>query len=423
MNSRAIAGSRTLRAFRHRNYRLFFGGQLISLIGTWMQSVAQAWLILTLTNDPFMLGLVSAIQWLPVLFLGLFGGIVADALPKRRTLIATQVSMMALAAILGVLVQLEAIEIWMILVIAFLLGLANAVDMPVRQAFAVEMVGRDDVVNAVALNSAMFNMARIVGPAVAGLCIAAFGLAAAILLNAASFLAVIVGLLIMRDEELASPPLLPRPRSVRAVGANLAEGLRYVRATPLVLMATLVVGVVSTFAMNFNVLVPPYARDVLGQKADGLGFLMATMGIGSLVAALTLARAGRPSPWAIVGGALLLGIAEIAAGFAQAYALGLGLLFLVGLGGVGMTATANTTIQLVVPDQLRGRVMAIYLTVFAGATPIGGLFAGGLASAWSVPAALAAGGAIAAVAGIVGVAWLRRVPARAPSEPGVITIA
>jgi MFS family permease len=386
-----------------------------------MQSIAQAWLILDLTGDPFMLGLVSALQWLPVLFLGLFGGIVADVLPKRRTLIATQVAMMALAGLLGVLVWTDAVEIWMIIVIALLLGIANAVDMPVRQAFAVEMVGRDDVFNAVALSSAMFNTARIVGPAIGGLFIAAFGLAPAFLINAASFLAVIVGLVAMRDEELLSPPPVPRPRSIREVGANLAEGLRYVRATPLVLMATAVVGLTATFAMNFQVLVPPYARDVLGQDADGLGFLMATMGVGSLVAALLLARAGRPSPWAIAAGALLLGLAEAATGFARAYPVALGLLFLVGFGGVGMAATANTTIQLAVPDALRGRVIAIYTTVFAGSTPIGGLFAGIVASTWGVPAALFAGGAVAALTGLLALAWLHRSSSKGWVEPDAVS--
>jgi len=327
---------------------------------------------------------------------------------------------MTLAAVLGVLVQADVVEVWMILAIALFLGIANAVDMPVRQAFAVEMVGREDVANAVALNSAMFNMARILGPALGGLFIAAFGLGPAFLINAASFLAVIVGLLLMRDEELLTPPLVPRPRSVREVGANLAEGLRYVRATPLVLMATLVVGMVSTFAMNFNVLVPPYARDILGQDADGLGFLMAAMGVGSLLAALLLARAVRPSPWAIAGGALLAGLAEAGAGLTRAYPVGLGLLFLVGLGAIGMAATANTTIQIAVPDALRGRVMGIYTTVFAGSTPIGGLFAGAVASVWGVPAALVVGGGIGAVTGVLGLVWLRRFLLRERAEPGAI---
>jgi predicted MFS family arabinose efflux permease len=185
-------------------------------------------------------------------------------------------------------------------------------------------------------------------------------------------------------------------------------------------MATLVVGLVSTFSMNFNVLVPPYARDILGQDADGLGFLMAAMGVGSVLAALLLARAARPSPWAIVGGALLAGLAEMATGFARAYPVGLGLMFLVGLGAIGMAATANTTIQIAVPNALRGRVMAIYTTVFAGSTPIGGLFAGLVASAWGVPAALAIGGAIAVVTGLLGMAWLRRLPSPGPVEPGAI---
>ena len=290
------------RAFAHRNYRLFFFGQLISLIGTWMQQVAQAWLVLQLTGDPFLLGLVAAMQFLPVMVLGLFGGLIADALPKRPTLIATQVVQMILAFVLFGLTATGAVEVWQILVLALLLGITNAVDMPTRQSFVVEMVGREDVANAVALNSAVFNGARIVGPAIAGLTIGAFDISVAFLLNGISFIAVLVGYGMMRDEELDSPPVLDRPRTVRAVGRTLADGIRYVRRTDLVLLATVTVGLVSLFGMNFGVIIPALARDVLHTDATGYGFLMAASGIGSLIAALSIAfsaplQARDDRPW------------------------------------------------------------------------------------------------------------------------------
>jgi MFS family permease len=284
------------RAFRHRNYRLFFSGQLVSLIGTWMQAVAQAWLVLQLTGDPFLLGLVAAMQFLPVMVLGLFGGLIADALPKRRTLIVTQVVQMVLAFVLFGLTATGMVEVWQIIVLALLLGITNAVDMPTRQSFVVEMVGRSDVANAVALNSAVFNTARVVGPAIAGLTIGAFDISVAFLLNGLSFLAVILAYALMRDDELASPPMLSRPHTVREVGRTLAEGIRYVRRTDLVLLATVIVGLVSLFGMNFGVIIPALARDVLHVGPSGYGFLMAASGIGSLVAALSIAFSPRSPP-------------------------------------------------------------------------------------------------------------------------------
>ncbi|HEX7399535.1 MAG TPA: MFS transporter, partial [Candidatus Limnocylindrales bacterium] len=263
-------------ALRHRNFRLFWFGQLISLIGTWMQSLAQAWLILLLTHDPIWLGFVAAVQFLPVLILGLFGGVIADVLPKRTTIIGTQVASMILALVLAVLTFANVVQVWHILVLGALLGVVNAVDMPTRQAFVVEMVGREDVTNAVGLNSAMFNAARIVGPAIGGLLIGALGVTACFFLNGLSFVAVIVGLLMMRESDLLPSVRLARPTSVRGVADNLAEGLRYVRATPVVLLAVVLVGLVSTFAMNFNVVAPALAQTVLGVGASGLGFLMAS---------------------------------------------------------------------------------------------------------------------------------------------------
>jgi MFS family permease len=398
------------RAFAHRNYRLFFFGQLISLIGTWMQQVAQAWLVLQLTGDPFLLGLVAAMQFLPVMVLGLFGGLIADALPKRPTLIATQVVQMSLAFVLFGLTATGAVEVWHILALAFLLGITNAVDMPTRQSFVVEMVGREDVANAVALNSAVFNGARIVGPAIAGLTIGAFDISVAFLLNGLSFIAVIVGYGMMRDEELGSPPVLSRPHTVREVGRTLAEGIRYVRRTDLVLLATVTVGLVSLFGMNFGVIIPALARDVLHTDATGYGFLMAASGIGSLIAALSIAFRGRSTPAIIARGALVLGLAEIAAAAIHVFPLALLAMAFVGFGAIGMAATANTVIQLAVPDELRGRVMSVYTTVFVGSSPIGGLLMGWIASRFGVEVSLAIGGVACAVLGLIAFWWLRRIP-------------
>jgi MFS family permease len=399
------------RAFRHRNYRLFFSGQLVSLIGTWMQAVAQAWLVLQLTGDPFLLGLVAAMQFLPVMVLGLFGGLIADALPKRRTLIVTQVVQMVLAFVLFGLTATGMVEVWQIIVLALLLGITNAVDMPTRQSFVVEMVGRSDVANAVALNSAVFNTARVVGPAIAGLTIGAFDISVAFLLNGLSFLAVILAYALMRDDELASPPMLSRPHTVREVGRTLAEGIRYVRRTDLVLLATVIVGLVSLFGMNFGVIIPALARDVLHVGPSGYGFLMAASGIGSLVAALSIAFSGRATPAVIAGGALLLGVAEIAAAMIHVFPLALVAMALVGFGAIGMAATANTVIQLAVPNELRGRVMSVYTTVFVGSTPIGGLLMGWIASRYGVEVSLAVGGIACVVLGLIAVLWLRRIPA------------
>ncbi len=415
MSGARSSASRTLhhgaRAFGHRNYRLFFAGQAISVVGTWMQQVAQGWLVLELTNDPIYLGLVSAIAFLPVLILGLFGGLVADALPKRQTLIATQVVQMFLAFVLFGLAVTHNVQVWHILVLAGLLGITNAVDMPTRQAFAVEMVGREDIPNAVALNSALFNAARIIGPAFAGLAIGAFGIPIAFLLNGLSFSAVIAAYWLMRQGDLHTPPRRPRPGSVREVGHTLAEGLRYVRRTPVVLLATVIVGIVSTFGMNFGVIVPTLARDVLHTDAAGYGFLMAATGIGSLTSALGIAFSGRPRVALIGIGATVLGAALIIAATIGIFWLALPVMAVIGFGAIAMAATANTTIQMAVPDELRGRVISVYTTVFVGSTPIGGLLMGGIASRFGVQASLLVGGIACVIAGLVGVVWLRRIRA------------
>ncbi len=403
-----LGGSRGVAAFQHRNYRLFFSGQLISLIGTWMQQVAQAWLVLQLTGDPIWLGIVATAQFLPVMVFGLFAGVAADAFPKRKVLIGTQVSMMILAGLLAALVIANVVQVWMIVSLAFLLGIANAVDMPVRQSFAVELVGREDVSPAVALNSAMFNGARVVGPAAAGLAIGAFGVAAAFVLNAVSFLAVIIGLWLMDEGQLKIGARIARPTSVAAVTRNLAEGLAYVRQTRIVLLATVVVGTVATVGMNFGVLIPAFAQHDLGSDATGYGFLMAASGVGSLLAALRLVFGGRPQPMRLATGALILGVASVALAVSRAFPLSLALMVVVGFGSILMAATANTTIQLAVTDHLRGRVMSVYTTVFSASVPIGGLAMGAVASGFGASLAIALGGVLSVGVGLAALAWGRQ---------------
>ena len=402
--------NRRVAAFGHRNYRLFFAGQAISLVGSWMQVVAQDWLVLQVSGgQPFWLGVVSAAQFLPPTILGLFGGVIADALPKRQTLRATQVVFMTLAAVLAVLTATGNVSVPAIVLLALLLGCTNAVDMPARQSFSVELVGPEDVGNAVALNASIFNGARVVGPAVAGLLIGAVGIAAAFAINAVSFLAAIAALQLMRDDELHRARFLNVPRSPHEIRENLAEGLAYVRRTPLVLMAISVVGVVATLGMNYNVLTPPLAQQVLGSDAAGYGFLMTAAGIGALAGAVTLVLAGPPRAWRIPTGAIVLGIATLVLSFSRSYPMSLVLMVPIGFGGVFMAATANATIQLHSPDGLRGRVMSVYTTVFSASVPVGGIAAGTLAATLGVPATLAISGGLSVLAGIGAAAWWWRI--------------
>ncbi len=418
IDPRRLARGEGMAAFRHRNYQLFFGGQAISLVGSWMMQVAQAWLVLELTGDPLWLGIVAAAQFIPVLIFGLFAGVYADSLPKRQTLIVTQIVKMSLSIILATLAITGLATVPLLIVVALAIGMANAVDMPVRQSFVVEMVGRDDIGNAVALNSAMFNGARIVGPAVAGLTIGAVGVAMAFVVDAFSFLAVIGALIAMREGDLQSPARIARPDSFHGVMSQLREGLSYVRATPVVLMAMLVLGLVATVGMNFGVIIPAYAQDILDSGASGYGFLMAASGVGSLIAALWLAFGHSGRLRHIAHGAILLGIGEVGLGISTAFPASMLLMVAVGFGGILMAATANTTIQMAVPDGLRGRVMSVYTTIFAGSTPIGGPLMGGLASVFSVAISLAIGGLLAAGVGIGALVWIRRLGLDLPLTKG-----
>lgn len=392
-------------ALHHRNYRLFWFGQLVSLIGTWMQNLAQAWLVLSLTrSDPLALGTVSALQFLPVLLFSLFTGVVADRYPKRKLLLITQTSSMLLAVVLGTLTTLGVVQVWHIYITAFLLGLANAFDMPTRQAFVSEMVGKEDLMNAVALNSTIFNAARVVGPAVAGLLIGLgerlfnstqAGVAFAIWLNAASYLAVLVGLARMDLTQLFHSS---RKQPEGSITKNLKEGLVYIWQSPTILALIIVVGTMGTFGFNFNVWIPVLARERLGVGAEGYGVLMAGLGGGALLSSLSLAVGGRkPRQKMILVAVICFALFEVGVALSGWFVLSFICMVGAGLAMIQVSAASNTLIQLTCPDNLRGRVMSVYLLVFAGTTPIGSLFVGWLGSTWGTPFSMCIGAILSAV--------------------------
>ena len=392
-----------LRALNHRDYRLFFSGQLVSLVGTWMQRVAQSWLVLELTGSPFKLGLINALQSAPMLCLAFVAGAVADRLPKRRVLIGTQTVLMVQALVLAVLVWSGAVQFWHVAVLATCYGLANTLDMPTRQSFVVEMASKEDLPNAIALNSTMVSGARMVGPAIAGLLVDRYGEAWAFGLNGLSFVAVILALAAMQAEGL------PGPAQGATLGEDIAAGLRYAARTPLVALTLGLLSIVGLFVINHNVLVPLLARDVLHEGAHGFGLLMAGVGMGAIVGALAVATLGRGRPPL----ALLLGTAGAASGLTLLLAAirnfwaAMLVLTLVGLSQIVFLASCNTTLQLVVPDQMRGRIMSLYAFVWVGVTPLGSPFVGTIADWYGVAAAYAAGGGVALVL-ILGIGLLGR---------------
>lgn len=390
-------------ALRHRNFRFFLIGQGVSIVGTWMQTTAQAWLVLTLTNSSFLLGAVSALQWLPVTVLGVVGGAMADRLPKRRLLIITQTTLMLQALVLALLSWTGVVRYWHVAVLAGLLGLVNSFDLPTRQAFFVDMVAREDLMNAIALNSALTNVGRVLGPAVSGLIIASSGVSAAFLLNGLSFLAVIVALAAMHVRPLE--PIPPRP----LVG-HIKEGLAYVRGTPSILTVMVLLAVISTFVLNFSsVLVPVMARAILGGSAHTFGLLMSALGAGSFLGAITLAAASRRGPdrGVIHTGAVVVTLMVLVLGFVRTFHQAATLLFVAGFSMIVFSATANTFVQTLAPDHLLGRVMSIYSVLWAGITPVGALLTGGIMDVWGPRAGFVVGGSLGLLS-IVVVTWWSR---------------
>jgi len=389
-------GDKTFSSLRTRNYRLFAAGQVVSNTGSWMQRVAQDWLVLELThNSGTALGITTGLQFLPLLLFSLWGGVVADRYSKRRILMVTQSVMGALALILGVLALTGAVRIWQVYALAFALGLATVIDNPTRQAFAVEMVGRDGMANAIALNSAVFNLARIAGPAVAGVVIGVLGTPAAFLVNAASYGAVLIGLKLMRPAELR-----PAHRAERGPG-QLREALSYVRARPTLWMPLILIFFVSTFGMNFQVTTALMSRTVFHTGASAFGLASAVFAFGALGGALLAARRGRPTLRLLLATSFAFSIFEIMTGLAPDYATFLVALVPTGLALLTFTTAANSSTQLGTAPDMRGRVMGLYMLVFLGGTPLGSPLAGWLAEAFGARVSMVSGGVISVIATVV----------------------
>ena len=394
-----------LGALRHRDFRLFWIGQLISQVGTWMQSVAQAWLVLDLTHSPLQLGIVSALQFTPILLLSPVGGALSDRFAKRRVLLVSQTAMQLQALILAGLVWSGYIRYWHVAAMAVVYGLGRALDIPTRQAYVTDLVGRSDLPNAVALNSVIMNGARIVGPAVAGLLIAAFGVALAFFLNGVSFVAVLVALLAIRTEGQ------PDPAGRLGIREGVLGAVAYAAKTPPVAFTLGLMVVVSLLILNFNVVVPLVARNVLNQDAHGFGLLMSALGAGAVVGGfgVALLRTGQPTLSFLVGAAVMLCAGFVALALVDRFAVAFAVLALLGCAQILFTTGCNTMLQLAAPNNLRGRVMGLYTVTFAGMTPFGSLVVGMIAEHQGVQAACAAGGAV----GLLGVAVLVAVAHRA----------
>lgn len=394
---RGAALPSTFSALRHRNYRLFFVGQLISLIGTWMQNVAQSWLVFALTGSPFYLGVVSFASSIPTLALTLGAGVVIDRVPKRTVLLITQASSMLLAFILSADVFLNWVQPWHIVILSFLLGIVNSFDAPTRQAFVVEMVeDRADMPNAIALNSAIFQIARIIGPTLAGIALAVVGPAWCFLLNGLSFIAVIIGVWMMQIQ------VVTFAEKKASVAEQLREGLAFIWHSDTVRTLFSVVAVSNLFAFGYSALMPAFAEDVLNQGPEGLGLLSAAVGAGALIGALIVASSANSKHKGMVltFGNLFFPTMVLFFAASTSFALSMLILAGVGLGFVIQNATTNTLIQNTVPDALRGRVMAVYMLIFNGFFPLGSLLAGSIAQGYGTPVGAAFGGAIALLYGL-----------------------
>jgi len=394
---RVFSLPRYARALRHRNYRLFFSGQLVSLVGTWMQSVAESWLVYRLTGSAALLGIAGFAGQVPVLFFATIGGTVADRYNRHRILIVTQTISMVLPLILAALVFTGRVQVWHVLTLAAILGVVNAFDIPARQAFVVEMVGKDDLVNAIALNSSIVNAARSVGPAVAGVLLAAVGEGWCFLLNGVSYIAVITGLLLMQ-----LPRRMQAEHPAKAL-AGVTQGFRYVRRTMAVRDLLLMVALISFAGQPFATLMPIFAEDILHGGARGLGLLMASAGVGSLAGALILASRStiRGLGRIVAASALTFGVALSFFALSKHFWISAILLAVVGMSMITQAASTNTLIQSMVPDAMRGRVMALYVISFMGMMPLGALVEGWIAERIGAPLTVMGGGLVCIAGAIV----------------------
>ena len=411
-----ISFRKTFSALRHRNFRLFFSGQLISFTGTWMTTTAQGWLVYQLTGSKALLGLVAAAASAPMLFFATWGGWVADRYPKRNVIVVTQTCSMVLSFAIAALAWSKLIQPWHIIVLAVLGGITMAFDMPARQSFVIEMTSREDLMNAISLNSSAFNCARIVGPSVAGLLMATVGIPACFFIDGLSFFAVIAGLLMMR---------LPKKEAhiesdAGPIGQAL-EGFRYVWGHRRVLTILSLFAVVGIFGWSYSVLMPAFAHDVLHLEANGYGLLMAGSGVGALAAALTVASVGHIFPTRVMalGGIGVFSAALALFAFNRNLYVGTVLLAVVGFGIVLYFSTSNTVVQSIVPDEMRGRVMGIWTLILGGMIPLGSLQAGLMADFFGTPATIAIGALICALAAFVTLIVVRRREAQLGAAPRV----
>jgi MFS family permease len=423
---RPSAGA-AFRAFRNYNYRLFWIGQVVSVTGTWVQRIAQAWLVLQITDSPLALGTIATVQFSPILAFSLFGGVFADRLPKLKVLVITQSVMAGQAVTFALLTATGAINLLEIYLLAGVLGTASALDQPTRQAFLMEMVGPDDLPNAVALNSIQFNVARIGGPALGGLAIAVIGVAGCLFVNAFSFVAVIGALLLMNRAQLYEVPARIRGR----VLSQLSEGVRYALTTRDIALIVIVLGIVGTFGYNFTVMLPLVAKYSLHSGPGGFGLLTSAMGIGSVVAGFGVAYGRSPSPVRLLIGAAGVAALLFALGLSRSWWSAIPIVTALGVFSILFQTTASTRLQLLAPSAMRGRIMSIYQLLFAGTTPVGGAIFGWLADTGGVGWATCVMAILCGCGVVAGLTYMRvgrlrrppkspetALPEQAPAEPG-----
>lgn len=397
-----LATNRTFLSLRTRNYRLYFTGQVVSSVGTWMQEIAQTWLVLQMTRSGVAIGLLAAVQFLPVLVGGAWGGLVADRVDKRRLVIGTQTAAGILALVLGVITVTGVVRVWMVFALALGLGLVTMLDNPARRAFVFEMVGPEHVPNAVGLSSGVYTLSRVAGPALAGILITLVGVGVCFLVNAVSYVAAIAAFVLMRPEEFYEAERVPRERG------QLREGFAYVRRTPALLVPLAMVALIGTFAYNFRVVLPLMAERVFGGDAALFSSMYSTMSAGAVVGALGAAHHSRTGRTLIVGSALVFGAALAGAAVAPVLSLELALLVVVGGAGVLFTSSANSVLMLEAAPEMRGRVMALYTVAFLGSTPVGAPIVGAVSQSLGARAGLGLGAAAALTAAAVAAMVLSR---------------
>ncbi|ADL50897.1 MFS transporter [Clostridium cellulovorans] len=377
-------------SLKHKDFRYYWIGMCVSLIGTWTQNIAQPWLAYTLTNSPFLLSLIGTLQFTPVLLFSLFAGVIIDKFPKKQILIVTQLSSLVITLVLAILVFTGEVQYWHILIAATVLGLVNTLDMPTRQSFIIELVGKEDLMNAIALNSMVFNLARIIGPALAGIIMGYAGIAICFFINAISFGAVLISLFFIKPMETKI-----KPTDKKIIG-EIKEGLKYIYKKKILLYTLFVTAVIGTFAPNFNVLVPVFAREILNQNETGFGILMSFMGFGSFLGAMFIATVskGGPKRFIIYVVPLIVGTFLVITGYTNNFFITGIALAVTGFFFITYNSSSNSTLQLNSSDEYRGRVMSVYTLVFAGSTPIGNLYAGLFAEHFNARIGFAACGGI-----------------------------